>query len=62
MTAENFTIGDKFMRDPRSFAAASDVINGVENNDVLQALIALKTDNTMFGQERSWWIYANLGS
>jgi len=50
MTAENFTIGDKFMRDPRSFAAASDVINGVENNDVLQALIALKTDNTMFGQ------------
>ncbi|NLK03403.1 MAG: flagellar hook-associated protein FlgK [Clostridiales bacterium] len=50
MTAENFTISDKFMRDPRSFAAASDVINGVENNDVLQALIALKTDNTMFGQ------------
>ncbi len=26
------------------------MLNGVDNNDVVQALIALKTDKTMFGQ------------
>lgn len=50
MTAENFTISNKLISNPRSFAAATDVINGVDNNDVLQRLISLKTDKTMFGQ------------
>ncbi|MDD4113910.1 MAG: flagellar basal body rod C-terminal domain-containing protein, partial [Herbinix sp.] len=50
MTAENFTINSKLMNDPSRFAAATDVINGIDNNDVVEALIALKSDKTMFGQ------------
>lgn len=48
MTAENFTINSKLMYDPSQFAAATDVINGVDNNDIVEALIALKSDKGMF--------------
>lgn len=50
MTAENFTISSQLINNPSSFAAATDVINGIDNNDVVQALIALKSDKSMFGQ------------
>lgn len=50
MTAENFTISSQLLNNPRSFAAATDVLNGIDNNDVVEALIALKSDKTMFGQ------------
>ena len=50
MTADNFTINSQLMSDPRRFAAATDVVNGIDNNDIVEALIALKSDKTMFGQ------------
>ena len=50
MTAENFAINSKLLNQPRRFAAATDVINGIDNNDIAEALLALKTDKTMFGQ------------
>ncbi len=50
MTAHNFTISSDLMNNPRGFAAATDVINGIDNYDVVEALIALKSDKSMFGQ------------
>ena len=50
MTADNITINSQLMNDPSRFAAATDVVNGVDNNDIVEALIALKSDKTMFGQ------------
>ncbi|NLL00209.1 MAG: flagellar hook-associated protein FlgK [Clostridiales bacterium] len=50
LTAENFTVNSQLTYNPSRLAAATDVLNGVDNNDVVQALIALKTDKTMFGQ------------
>lgn len=49
MTAENFTVNSQLLYNPRYFAAATDVVNGVDNNDVVEALIALKSDKGMFG-------------
>ena len=50
MTAENFTINNQLMSNPSRFAASTDVINGIDNNDVVEELIKLKTSKTMFGQ------------
>lgn len=50
MTAENFTINNKFLVDANCFATATDILNGVDNNDVVDALIALKSDKSMFRQ------------
>lgn len=50
MTADNFTINSQLMNDPSRFAAATDVVNGIDNNDVVEALTGLKSDKTMFGQ------------
>lgn len=50
MTAHNFTVNSQLIDDPSRFAAATDVINGIDNNDVVEALIALKSDKTMFRQ------------
>ncbi|NLJ95903.1 MAG: flagellar hook-associated protein FlgK [Clostridiales bacterium] len=50
MTVENFTINSEFINDPKFLATATDVINGIDNNDIVDALIALKIDKTMFGQ------------
>lgn len=49
MTAENFTVNSLLIDNPRKFAAATDVLNGVDKNDVVIALIALKSDKSMFG-------------
>lgn len=50
MTAENFTVSDELLNDAGKFAAATDVINGQENNDVVDALLTLKDDKNLFQQ------------
>lgn len=50
MTAENFTVSKELLNDAKRFAAAKDIVNGTENNDVIDALIALKEDKNMFQQ------------
>lgn len=50
LTAANFTISDEFSGDPRKLALSSDVNAGVENKDILDKLMKLKDDSTMFKQ------------
>ncbi len=52
LTASNFTITDEVLNDPSKFVTTTDgqIINGVENNDVLKSLLALKSDVSMFKQ------------
>ena len=49
MTAENFTINSMLINNPRNFAASTDVLNGIDNNDIVEKLIRLKDDKSMFG-------------
>lgn len=50
MTAENFTVSKDMLLNPRMFATSTDVVNGSENNDVVDKLIALKDDKMLFKQ------------
>ncbi len=50
LTAETFTVSQNIMINPSNIAAASDIVNGVSNADVVDKLIALKSDITMFKQ------------
>ncbi|WMJ90236.1 flagellar hook-associated protein FlgK [Anaerocolumna sp. MB42-C2] len=52
MTAANFTITDEILNNPSKFVTTSNgqIVNGVENNDVLTSLLALKKDVSMFKQ------------
>ena len=50
ITAENICVNDMIQHDPRLFAAASEIVNGVGNYDKAEELIELKTDTTMFRQ------------
>ncbi len=50
MTAENFTISKDMLLNPRMLATSSDVVNGSENNDVVDKLIALKENKMLFKQ------------
>ena len=50
ITAENICINDMIQHDPRMFAAASDIVNGVGNYDKAEELMELKKDTTMFKQ------------
>lgn len=52
MTAANFTISDVFFSDPSKLALTSSVNDGVgvENKDILDKLMKLKDDTTMFKQ------------
>ena len=50
MTAANFTVSKELLNDPKVLAAATDVVNGPENHDVIDRLIALKSDKSMFKQ------------
>lgn len=49
MTADNFKVNNEILYDPNKLAAATDVINGVENNDIAKELLALK-DKKIFIQ------------
>lgn len=48
MTAENFTVSDELMSDWTKIATGSNIIEGIEENDVVDALLGLKTDKSAF--------------
>lgn len=48
LTAFNMTITAEVMSDPRKFAAASDITQGVENKDNLKELLKIEDDKTLF--------------
>ena len=50
ITAENICVNDMIQHDPRMFAAASDIVNGIGNYDKAEELMELKRDTTMFKQ------------
>lgn len=50
MTALNITVAQSILDDPNTIAAASKIADGVENVDILNKLIALKSDQGMFKQ------------
>jgi flagellar hook-associated protein 1 FlgK len=50
MTAANFTISTELLEDPKRLATATNMVDGQENNDIVDMLIALKTDKNMFKQ------------
>jgi flagellar hook-associated protein 1 FlgK len=50
MTAQNFKVNRELLADPSKLAAATSVVDGQENNDVVKKLIALKSDVSMFAQ------------
>ena len=50
LTAESFTVSSAVMTNPSNIAAASDIVNGVSNADIVNKLVALKSDVTMFKQ------------
>jgi flagellar hook-associated protein 1 FlgK len=50
MTAENFTVSENLLLDANLLATSSNVVDGVENNDIVDALVALKDDKMLFKQ------------
>lgn len=48
ITAKNFTVTDKLLKTPSLMATSSNATAGAENNDIVQKLLALKTDKTAF--------------
>ncbi len=52
LTAANFTITEEIYNDPSKFVTATsgEIVNGIENNDILDSLLALKSDTSLFKQ------------
>ncbi len=50
LTASNFMVNSIIYDDPRRIVTAGEITNGVEDTSVLDSLIALKNDKTMFKQ------------
>jgi flagellar hook-associated protein 1 FlgK len=50
MTAENFKVSSALVSNPVLMATASDVTNGIEENDIVDKLIALKESKDLFKQ------------
>lgn len=50
MTASNFSVNKEFFNNPRLLATASNVTDGVENNDIVMKLLELKENRKMFEQ------------
>lgn len=48
LNCKNFTVNSAIMDDPRKIAANKDRDNGIEDKEILNELIALKSDNRMF--------------
>lgn len=48
LTAFNMTITAEIMSEPRKFAAASDITQGVENKDNLKELLKIESDKSLF--------------
>jgi len=50
LTAANFTVNEIIQMNPSVISAASDITNGVGNADIVNKLLALKSDVSMFKQ------------
>lgn len=50
MVAGNFAVNKDFFTDPRLLATTRNVVDGIENNDIVSELLALKEDRRMFEQ------------
>jgi flagellar hook-associated protein 1 FlgK len=50
VTAENFTVSESFFKNPGLLAASSNIVDGAENNDIVDKLVALKDNKTAFEQ------------
>lgn len=50
VTAANFTVTKAILKDPSKIVTATEITNGVEKNDIVEKLIALKEDKSMFKQ------------
>ena len=50
LTAKNFTITDDIYHNPNKLAIAKNITDGVEGKEILESLIALKSDKNMFKQ------------
>lgn len=50
VTASNFSVNKKIIADPNLMATSTDVVNGNENKDIIDKLIALKEDKMLFKQ------------
>jgi len=50
MTAANFTVSNELLNDAARLAAAKDVVNGIEDNEIIDAMIALKDNKYLFDQ------------
>lgn len=50
VTAANFTVTEAIYRDPSKIVTATEITNGVEKNDIVEKLIALKEDKNLFKQ------------
>jgi flagellar hook-associated protein 1 FlgK len=50
MTASNFSVNKEIAADPHLMATSTNIINGSENNDIVQKLIALKDNKGLFKQ------------
>ena len=50
LTAANFTVAEEIRKYPSAISAASDIVDGVSKGDIVEKLIALKGDVSMFEQ------------
>ncbi len=50
MTAKSMCVTDEIYNDPTKLVTATDIINGVSNNDIVMGLMQLKEDERMFKQ------------
>jgi flagellar hook-associated protein 1 FlgK len=50
MTAENFTVSKELLLDANLLVTSSNVVDGAENNDIVDGLLALKDDKMLFKQ------------
>lgn len=50
LTAANFTVSETIQTNPQTIAAASSITDGVANADIVNKLVALKSDVSMFKQ------------
>ncbi len=50
LTADSFTVNSTVFSNPSCIATASDIVNGVSNADIVNKLVALKSDVSMFKQ------------
>ncbi len=48
VTASNFTVNENLFKNPSLMSTGSDVVNGSENNDIVNKLLNIKDDKTLF--------------